>query len=264
MRTWLRTKRCIAGAIAVVVTLSVSSLPTPGEASAKRSKKTTKTTKGAKKRRALPRVTTALDSASLYGSTPCAPVGGTAEPVRSFGSPFKNCIDVSKTYTATMSTNLGVLTFLLADDTAPATVNNFVNLVRSKYYNGIYFHRVVENFVIQSGDPTATSVAAITTAGSGGPGYSFGDELPAPGEYKLGDLVMANAGPNTNGSQYFVISGSNGVRLSPNYSLFGRLTSDPANYVTLKAIAALAVPGGDGPPSRPVLTTSITITESGL
>ncbi len=117
-----------------------------------------------------------------------------------------------------MTTNLGALTFELTDDQPPGTVNNFVNLVRSKFYDGIYFHRVVEDFVIQGGDPKTTSEAALAkeSVGTGDPGYVFADDLPAVGTtYRLGNLVMADAGPNTNGSQYFIISGPIGVALPP-------------------------------------------------
>jgi cyclophilin family peptidyl-prolyl cis-trans isomerase len=200
----------------------------------------------------------------VYGTTPCAPAAGTPEPVRKFTSPFQKCIDPAKTYTATMVTNKGTMIFTLNPTKAPGTVNNFVNLIRSKYYDGIYFHRVVQDFVLQAGDPNVITEAAITSgvAGSGDPGYSFGDELPQQGEYKIGDLAMANAGANTNGSQFFVISGPNGATLPPNYALFGSLTSDPANLVTLKAISDLAKPGADGPPTQPVVIQTMTVVES--
>jgi cyclophilin family peptidyl-prolyl cis-trans isomerase len=198
-----------------------------------------------------------------YGETACAPAAGTAAPVRAFPGSFAKCIDAAKTYTATMVTSEGTMTFTLLDEKSPITVNNFVNLGRSKYYDGIFFHRVVSDFVLQAGDPTVLSADAVTSpsAGSGGPGYDFADELPAAGEYKIGDLAMANAGPNTNGSQFFVISGPNGTTLPPNYSLFGSIADDPASKATLEAIAALAVAGQDGPPSKPVSIESVTITE---
>ncbi len=155
--------------------------------------------------------------------------------------------------------------FTLNPAKAPGTVNNFVSLARSKYYDGIYFHRVVADFVLQAGDPNVINEAAITsgTAGTGDPGYSFGDELPQAGEYKVGDLAMANAGPNTNGSQFFVISGPNGAGLPPNYALFGSMTADPATLATINAIGALAPPAPkDGPPSQPVVIESVTIAET--
>ena len=104
-----------------------------------------------------------------------------------------------------MVTSKGTMTIALDPLAAPRTVNSFVFLARYHYFDGIVFHRVIPGFVLQGGDPTGT--------GTGGPGYKFADELPAPGRYELGSLAMANAGPNTNGSQFFVISGPDGMRL---------------------------------------------------
>jgi cyclophilin family peptidyl-prolyl cis-trans isomerase len=116
---------------------------------------------------------------------------------------------------------------------APRTVNNFVFLARYHYYDGIFFHRVIPGFVIQGGDPEGT--------GAGGPGYRFEDELPERARYELGSLAMANAGPDTNGSQFFVISGPQGVQLPPLYSLFGKLA---AGLDVLAAIDAVGTKGG--------------------
>lgn len=127
------------------------------------------------------------------------------------------CIDSSKRYTATMETSMGSLKIALDPVMAPQTVNNFVVLSRFHYYDGIIFHRIINGFVCQGGDPTGT--------GRGGPGYRFADELPPPGRYEVGSLAMANAGPDTNGSQFFLISGPNGASLPPQYSLFGKVVS---------------------------------------
>jgi cyclophilin family peptidyl-prolyl cis-trans isomerase len=124
-------------------------------------------------------------------------------------------IDPAKRYTATMETSMGTIVIALDAVRAPKTVNNFVYLAGYKYYEGIIFHRIINGFVCQGGDPTGT--------GTGGPGYRFEDELPKPGQYQIGSLAMANAGPNTNGSQFFLISGPDGTRLPPNYSLFGQV-----------------------------------------
>ena len=150
---------------------------------------------------------------------------------------------------ATIKTAKGVMEVEFFDADAPNTVANFTKLAKQGFYDGLTFHRVVPDFVLQGGDPTGT--------GAGGPGYEFADELPQPGEYRFGDLAMANAGPNTNGSQFFIISGPNGEQLPPQYSLFGRLKDGKA---TIDAIGALAT--GDGPPSEPVTMTKVTITES--
>ncbi len=127
-------------------------------------------------------------------------------------------IDPTKSYRATLETDLGNVTVELYASLAPITVNNFVTLARSGYYNGVVFHRVIPGFVVQGGDPTGK--------GTGGPGYRFIDELPerANPQYPLGSLAMANSGPNTNGSQFFIVTGSSGENLPPSYSLFGRVT----------------------------------------
>ncbi|HQU27261.1 MAG TPA: peptidylprolyl isomerase, partial [Acidimicrobiales bacterium] len=132
---------------------------------------------------------------------------------------------------------------------APATVNSFVFLARWHYFDGVVFHRVIPGFVLQGGDPTGT--------GTGGPGYRFADELPKPGRYELGSLAMANAGPDTNGSQFFVISGPDGVRLPPLYSLFGKVVAG------LDVVAAIdAVGTRSGQPTERVVIESVTIAES--
>lgn len=158
-------------------------------------------------------------------------------------------IEPSRRYTAEMETTKGSMTIALDPLAAPATVNNFVFLARYHYYDGIVFHRVIPGFVIQGGDPEGT--------GRGGPGYRFGDELPPPGRYEVGSLAMANAGPDTNGSQFFVISGPDGVALPPNYSLFGKVVRG------LDVVAAIdAVGSRSGAPSEEVVITSVTISES--
>lgn len=158
-------------------------------------------------------------------------------------------IDPAKNYTATMETNKGTITFALDAATAPLTVNNFVFLARYHYYDDIIFHRVIPGFVVQGGDPTGT--------GTGGPGYRFTDELPKPGRYELGSLAMANAGPDTNGSQFFIISGPSGMQLPPLYSLFGKAVKG------LDVIAALEATGTpSGKPAETVKMLSVTITET--
>lgn len=160
------------------------------------------------------------------------------------------CIDAAKTYTATMDTSMGSLTIVLDAIAAPKTVNSFVFLARYHYYDGIVFHRIIKGFVCQGGDPTGT--------GRGGPGYQFADELPKPGQYEIGSVAMANAGPNTNGSQFFLISGRSGVQLPPAYALFGKITQG------LDVLAEMdKVPTGSG--DRPVtdlVINSVTISES--
>ncbi|MGI8607742.1 MAG: peptidylprolyl isomerase [Candidatus Dormibacteria bacterium] len=121
-------------------------------------------------------------------------------------------IDKTKTYRATVDTTKGQVVMDLMPNLAPVTVNNFVNLARKGYYDGLTFHRYVADFVIQGGDPTGT--------GSGGPGYKFEDE-PVKAGYREGAVAMANSGPNTNGSQFFICNTDCQNKLTPSYNLFG-------------------------------------------
>lgn len=159
------------------------------------------------------------------------------------------CIDPSKRYTATMQTSMGSMNIALDAVMAPNTVNNFVVLARYHYFDGIVFHRIINGFMCQGGDPTGT--------GRGGPGYKFADELPAPGRYEVGSLAMANSGANTNGSQFFIISGANGVGLPPQYSLFGKVVSGLEVVDTMQKVDTA---GGDRPKTD-VVIESVTIEE---
>ena len=140
---------------------------------------------------------------------------GSAPKKQKFDAAPEMGIDPSKRYTATMETSMGTLVIALDPIAAPITVNNFVFLAAQHYYDGVIFHRIIQGFVCQGGDPDGN--------GRGGPGYKFIDELPKAGKYQIGSLAMANAGPNTNGSQFFLISGPSGVGLPPAYSLFGQV-----------------------------------------
>jgi cyclophilin family peptidyl-prolyl cis-trans isomerase len=174
---------------------------------------------------------------------------GSSPQRRSFKSEPPMTIDPAKRYTATMVTSKGPMTIALDPHAAPRTVNSFVFLARYHYFDGIVFHRVIPGFVLQGGDPTGT--------GTGGPGYKFADELPPPGRYELGSLAMANAGPDTNGSQFFVISGRDGMGLPPSYSLFGKVVSG------LDTVAAIdAVGSRSGKTTEKVTIESVTITEA--
>jgi len=123
-------------------------------------------------------------------------------------------IDQDKSYTAVVKTSEGDITLELFSHDAPKTVNNFVFLARQGYYGDVIFHRVIKGFMIQTGDPTGT--------GTGGPGYKFADE-PVRRQYTKGTVAMANSGPNTNGSQFFIVHGAT-VALPPNYTIFGQVT----------------------------------------
>jgi len=143
------------------------------------------------------------------------PLDGSAPKQQKFAEAPEMGIDPSKRYTATMETSMGSLVIALDPIAAPRTVNNFVYLAAQHYYDGVIFHRIINGFMCQGGDPDGS--------GRGGPGYKFGDELPKPGKYQIGSLAMANAGPNTNGSQFFIVSGPSGCSLPPLYSLFGQV-----------------------------------------
>jgi cyclophilin family peptidyl-prolyl cis-trans isomerase len=156
-------------------------------------------------------------------------------------------IDPAKAYTATIETSAGTLTAELFAEEAPNTVNNFVFLARDGFYEDVIFHRVIQGFMIQGGDPTGT--------GRGGPGYRFNDE-PVKRGYLRGTLAMANAGPNTNGSQFFIMHAD--YPLPPNYTIFGKLTSGED---VLDAIAT-AKTGAQDRPNEPVSMKSVTIAEA--
>jgi peptidyl-prolyl cis-trans isomerase B (cyclophilin B) len=125
-------------------------------------------------------------------------------------------IDDNATYEVTIATDKGEIVMDLDPKLAPKTVNNFVALARQGFYDNLAFHRVVPEFVIQGGDPEGT--------GKGGPGYRFADE-PVKGEYTLGAVAMANAGPDTNGSQFFICIDDCQSKLAKSYNLFGYVTS---------------------------------------
>jgi cyclophilin family peptidyl-prolyl cis-trans isomerase len=182
-------------------------------------------------------------------ATECPAADGSSPKKQKFDGPPPMCIDPAKRYTAEMVTNKGSMTIALDAASAPNTVNNFVVLSRYHYYDGIIFHRIIPGFMCQGGDPGGT--------GTGGPGYRFADELPAQGRYEIGSLAMANAGPNTNGSQFFIISGQDGVRLPPQYSLFGKVVK---GIETVQAIEASG--SRSGKPSDRVVIESVTITEA--
>ncbi len=179
----------------------------------------------------------------------CPAADGSSPKTQRFNSRPPMCIDPAKRYEAEMVTNKGTMFIALDPLAAPKTVNNFVFLARYHYYDGVGFHRVIPGFVLQGGDPEGT--------GRGGPGYKFEDELPKAGRYELGSLAMANAGPNTNGSQFFIISGPHGMQLPPNYSLFGKVVK---GLDVVAAIDALGTPGAGRPQER-IVMESVTITE---
>jgi cyclophilin family peptidyl-prolyl cis-trans isomerase len=125
--------------------------------------------------------------------------------------------------TAIVTTSKGVIELTFATNT-PVTVDNFKKLASSNFYNGVRFHRVIKDFMIQTGDPNSKDIAKQGEWGMGGPGYKFNDELTGGEQYSLGTVAMANSGPNTNGSQFFIVTANPGYPLPPNYTVFGRVT----------------------------------------
>jgi cyclophilin family peptidyl-prolyl cis-trans isomerase len=190
---------------------------------------------------------------TITGLTPCPAVDGSEERVAQFEQAPPTCIEEGVTYLAIVDTNKGVFTIELDTSGAPLTANNFIVLARYKYFDATSCHRAIPNFVVQCGDPTAT--------GSGGPGYQFADELPEEGQYAVGSIAMANSGPNTNGSQFFVITGSDGASLPANYSLFGRVTDGLATTVPALDAAGNAANNGV-PPLEQLIINSVKIVES--
>ncbi|MEA2623135.1 MAG: hypothetical protein QOH61_2045 [Chloroflexota bacterium] len=167
--------------------------------------------------------------------------------MKSYAKPPEMSIDPEKSYTAKIETTAGTMTADLYPSEAPVTVNNFVFLAREGFYDGVIFHRIIRGFMIQGGDPTGK--------GTGGPGYRFEDE-PVKRRYTRGTLAMANAGPNTNGSQFFVMHAD--YALPPNYTVFGKLLTGEDVLDTI----ATARTGAQDRPVEPVAIRSITITEA--
>ena len=214
---------------------------------------------------------TKATTASSTTTTPATPQGGSGDRSPSAITTSADCpadfhatlnkpsypsappmtIDPSKTYTATITTDIGAFSVQLDPKLAPKTVNNFVFLAQHHFYDCIIFHRVIPSFVDQTGDPTGT--------GTGGPGYKFADELPptASPQYPLGSLAMANSGANTNGSQFFVVAGSQGETLAPSYSLFGKVTSGLSVIQQINAGGSSA-----GTPTTLHRMVSVTVVES--
>ena len=165
-------------------------------------------------------------------------------------------INKSATYDADFDTTAGAFVVQLDAATAPITTNNFVFLAEHNFYKCVIFQRVIPGFAIQGGDPTGT--------GSGGPGYSIPDELPKTGNptYPLYSVAMANAGPNTGGSQFFIVTGANGESLQAQYSLFGKVISGVNVVKTIQNAGNPSQAANGIPPLVTYRILNITIKES--
>jgi cyclophilin family peptidyl-prolyl cis-trans isomerase len=172
--------------------------------------------------------------------------------VKQYASPPEMQIDPSKRYTATIETNKGTIEIEFLPGEAPQTVNNFVCLARDGFYDGTPFHRVVKGFMIQGGDPTGT--------GTGGPGYRFPDErVQRP--YDKGIVAMANAGPNTNGSQFFIMLEN--TPLPPNYTIFGRVIAGQEVVDAIGDTPTRRGAGGENStPAEPLVIEKVTVSEA--
>lgn len=160
---------------------------------------------------------------------------------KQWNKPFDNQLEEGKTYTGTLETSHGTIEVEFFPEDAPVAVNNFVSLAKEGFYDGTPFHRIVKGFVIQGGDPTGT--------GTGGPGYKFKDE-PVGKDYEPGVLAMANAGPNTNGSQFFIVLEDLRGRLPKNYTIFGKVTKGMDVVKSISDVEVTRSPMGE--PSSPV------------
>jgi cyclophilin family peptidyl-prolyl cis-trans isomerase len=191
-------------------------------------------------------------SPAAYGTGECPPPDRTGPPVRTFTDAPQQCIDPTQVHRAVVETNRGSFTITLDTANSPITVNNFVTLARWGYYDRTGCHRVIADFVVQCGRPGRDETA---------PGYSIPDELPATGSYDLGVVAMANTGsPDSGGGQWFIITGTDGTLLPPQYSIVGRVTK--GYRTTVRDLAALADPtAANGvPPLEPIRIRSVRIT----
>ena len=174
-----------------------------------------------------------------------------AQLAKQYDGPPAMSIDTKRKYTATINTSEGKIVFDLLATEAPKTVNNFVFLARDGFYDGVVFHRILKGFMIQGGDPTGT--------GAGGPGYRFEDE-PVTREYVPGILAMANAGPNTNGSQFFVMHGE--ANLPKAYTIFGQVVEGIEVVDALANTPVTLSPSGErSKPTNPPVIEDVEITE---
>lgn len=193
----------------------------------------------------------APEESPVETQTPPSSMPTPSTPTPTVTAPQGITIDVSKQYSAILHTTKGDMTVELAASATPKTVNNFVYLARQKFYDNTIFHRAIKGFMIQGGDPLGN--------GTGGPGYRFDDE-PFTGQYAQGTIAMANAGANTNGSQFFIMHAD--YPLPPNYVIFGKVTK---GLEVVDAIATAPVTmsdsGENSKPVEPVTVTSVEVLE---
>lgn len=176
------------------------------------------------------------------------PVNEIVNPGKTYTQPPAMTLESSKDYTAVIQTNLGDITVDLYEGETPLTVNNFVFLSSENFYDGLTFHRVIGNFVLQGGDPRGD--------GTGGPGYTFEDEIVSSLTFKPFVLAMANSGPDSNGSQFFITTrNSSSSHLNGKHTIFGEVTG---GFDVVDKIAAVRVDANDIP-VEPVIIEDIIV-----
>lgn len=194
-------------------------------------------------------VTLAVTNRLPGSASDCPPLDGTAELKSQFSRAPRLCIDESQFYAVDFATTVGDFTVVLDPELDPVSVNNFVILAAHRAFDDTIFHRVISGFVVQGGDVQRLD-------GRGSPGYRFTGSFAEPGWYREGAVAMANSGsPSTNGSQFFIVTGPNGVGLPPIYSPLGYVTS---GYDVVEAIEGTETGAGDKP------TTDVTVTSAAL
>jgi len=184
-------------------------------------------------------------------STPTQP----AANGKQWSNPPAMQIDTNKTYLAEVETSKGNFTIELFAKDAPNTVNSFVFLAKEGFYENIIFHRIIETFMIQTGDPTGT--------GMGGPGYKYADELPSKVGYEPGIVAMANSGPDTNGSQFFICTGDAAEGLKNDYTIFGKVIEgmDNVTAIAKTPVGADPLTGHKSYPTEKITINAIKIVE---
>jgi cyclophilin family peptidyl-prolyl cis-trans isomerase len=258
-------RRTITVIVLVGVAAGIYALVAGGSSPKKTAAKGATTTTAATSTTTSPSTTTTLAAAQVTADETAVAAGCPSDPTtplkRSTYSAPPMTIDTTKTYTATVKTDAGTFVITLDAKASPVAVNSFVYLAQKGFFTCVIFHRVIPGFVVQGGDPTGT--------GTGGPGYQFTESGPPTAantaqQYPLGSVAMANSNspattdPTTNGSQFFIVTGSQGESLPPDYVLFGQVTSG------MSVVDTISNDGSSSgvPPTITHRMLSVTIAES--
>jgi cyclophilin family peptidyl-prolyl cis-trans isomerase len=169
----------------------------------------------------------------------------------------ENNMNEEKNQIVSMKTSLGEIQLELFSDSAPATAKNFSDLAKKGFYDGTKFHRVIKGFMIQGGDPLSKDESKRSMWGTGDPGYKFDDELKGTEKYVQGALAMANSGPDTNGSQFFIVTASPEAPLPPSYTVFGKVVSGLDIALKIENVKTSA----NDQPMEDVVVESVTVME---